>query len=169
MKIYTLTFYYPNKWNDGYFPNERQELGVFDSREKAEQAQAIFEPLVPLLEEVNYDFERLCGFSINEKEVNVVQDDPDGFVHSTDLGYTSVAELRAGLEELRETRRKYAERSLEQEKSDECNAEGVELYEKGEFDKAIAKFNEALSFTPGELGIEHNLHVALTMKNMKGE
>jgi hypothetical protein len=109
MKIYILTFYYPNRRGDENFPHEQQELGVFDSREKAEQAQAIFEPLIPMLKEIDYDFERFCGFEISGKELNVVQDDPDGFVHSTDLGYESVAELRAAVEELRETQRKYAE------------------------------------------------------------
>ena len=115
MKIYTLNFYYPT--GSSPWECERRELGVFDSREKAEQAQAIFEPLVPMLEEIDYDFENSCGFSIWETEVNVVQDDPDGLVHSTNLGYESVAELRAGLEKLREERREYEEELRKEEEA----------------------------------------------------
>jgi hypothetical protein len=124
MKIYTLNFYYPigsSPWEC-----ERRELGVFDSREKAEQAQAIFEPLIPMLEEIDYDFENSCGFSIWETEVNVVQDDPDGLVHSTNLGYHSVAELRAGLEKIREERREYEE-ELRKEREAIKEFEGLKL------------------------------------------
>ena len=161
MKIYELVFIYPNKWDDGYFPCESVNIGVFDAEEKAKQVQEKLEPLLPLLAEYNYDIGERGRFGIYETELNKnVGYSPDDFVSDV-TSYGSVDELRKGLEPI--------EVDPSEEEARRCNAEGILLHHQGKFDEAIAMFEQALNLAPDNEHIKSNRDVALAVKNMKGE